>query len=459
MYFQTGNSVAARQLVEKVLEEDDSHPGASKIKASWLIDDDETGDAIVLLREALSNSPRDADLLTLMARAHEREGNRELMAEMLSLAVEASGNGAAETLRYARYLASEDQVTAAEGLLIDALRLSPANRDLLATLGSLYIRSENWAQARDVIARLEELGDEASKTAATGLQAQLLAEQQRNEDLVELLRNVAENPNSKRPAQISLFRTFLTNEGPAAALEYVETLLAEEPQDAELRFLKAGVLVGLDRVEESRAIYRELLDENPQRTAVWVNLYRIARSEGDEEKASAVLTEALSKMPDDPTLQVALADELQLSGNPEGAIEIYEGLYERNSNSVVIANNLASLLADNREDADSIERAYSIARRLRGSEVPALQDTYGWIAFRMGNIEESEPYLAAAAAGMQRNPVVQYHYGKVLSALGRRDDALAQFRKALELVEETDESAYLTDLRKEIERLESPNAD
>ncbi|MEX0340645.1 MAG: tetratricopeptide repeat protein, partial [Arenibacterium sp.] len=29
MYFRTGNPVAARQLVEKVLEEDDSHPGAS----------------------------------------------------------------------------------------------------------------------------------------------------------------------------------------------------------------------------------------------------------------------------------------------------------------------------------------------------------------------------------------------------------------------------------------------
>ncbi|MEX0340564.1 MAG: tetratricopeptide repeat protein, partial [Arenibacterium sp.] len=430
-----------------------------KIKASWLIEDDETGDAIVLLREALSAAPRDAQLLTLMAQAHEREGNRELMAEMLSLAVEASGNSPAESLRYARYLVSENQITAAEGLVIDALRLSPLNTDLLASLGSLYIRTENWSQARDVTLRLDEIGTEEATGVSNSLKAQILAAQQRNEELVELLQMVAEDPNTERPAQLSLFRTLLINDGPDAALEYVEGLLAEAPEDPELRFLKAGVLVGLSQVDEARSMYRQLVTEDPERTSVWVNLYRIARGEGDADGASAILEEALEKIPDNPTLQVALADELQLSGEAEEAITIYERLYEQNSSSIVIANNLASLLADNREDIASIERAYAIARRLRGADVPPLQDTYGWIAFRMGNVEEAEGYLAAAAEGMASNPVVQYHYGKVLAALGRRDAALEQFEKALALVEETDRSAYLTDLREEMERLQSEGSE
>ncbi|MEX0280713.1 MAG: tetratricopeptide repeat protein [Arenibacterium sp.] len=459
MYFQTGNSVAARQLVEKVLEEDDSHPGGIKLKASWLIEDDETGDAIVLLREALRSAPRDTDLLTLMAQAHEREGNRELMSEMLALAVEASSNRPAETLRYARYLASEDQTTAAEGLIIDALRLSPTNLDLLNALGALYIRMENWSQARDVVTRLEEFGDETSTAIASSLMAQILASQERSEELIELLKMVAEDPNTKRPAQISLFRTLLATEGPAAALDYVEGLLGETPDDPELRFLKAGVLVGLDRQDEALGMYRQLVEEQADRTSVWVNLYRIARLNGDIEGASSVLNEALSKMPDDPTLRVALADELAAAGEVDEAISIYEELYEESSNSVVIANNLASLLADNRDDLESIERAYAIARRLRGAEVPALQDTYGWIAFRMGNIEEAEGYLSSAAGGMPANPVVQYHYGKVLAALGRNDEALEQFNKVLEMVDETDTSAYLTDLREEVEKIQNPNAE
>ena len=59
MYFQTGNSVGARRLVESVLEEDANHPGATKLKAAWLIQDDDTDDAIPLLRNAMGQSPRD----------------------------------------------------------------------------------------------------------------------------------------------------------------------------------------------------------------------------------------------------------------------------------------------------------------------------------------------------------------------------------------------------------------
>lgn len=456
MYFQTGNSVAARQVVEKVLEEDGTHPGATKMKAAWLIEDDVAGDAIVMLREAISNAPQDADLMTLMAQAHEREGNRELMAEMLSLAVEASGNRPAETLRYARYLAANEQLLAAEDMVIDALRLSPQNQELLGALGSLHVEQENWSQAQGVVDRLNELGDETSKTLATAIEVQVLEAQERSDELVALLQAVSEDPNTKRPAQVSLFSTFLRNNGMEAALEYVDDLLAETPDDAEFKFLKAGVLVGLNRQDEARVIYRDLLEEDYQRTTVWVNLYRLALSNGDQQGASEILQEALGKMPDNPTLQVALADELVRAGNPDEAIDIYSGLYERNSNSIVIANNLASLLANHRDDAESLQRAYTVARRLRGSEVPALQDTYGWIAFRMGNIAESGPYLESAAQGMPQDPEVQYHYGKVLAAQGNTDAAIEQLKMVLTLVAEDDTSAYLDDVRAEIEKLQTP---
>ena len=76
------------------------------MRAGWLIDDDRIDEAIVTLRSALGQTPEDAEAMTLMARAHERAGNRDLMADMLSRAVEASGNAPEETLRYARHLIS-----------------------------------------------------------------------------------------------------------------------------------------------------------------------------------------------------------------------------------------------------------------------------------------------------------------------------------------------------------------
>ena len=62
MLVQTGNQVGARALVEETLEADATHVGALKLRADWLIDQDETDTAIITLRACLlytSPSPRD----------------------------------------------------------------------------------------------------------------------------------------------------------------------------------------------------------------------------------------------------------------------------------------------------------------------------------------------------------------------------------------------------------------
>jgi tetratricopeptide (TPR) repeat protein len=100
---------------------------------------------------------------------------------------------------------------------------------------------------------------------------------------------------------------------------------------------------------------------------------------------------------------------------------------------MVLANNLASLLANNRRDAASLERAYTLARRLRGIEVPAFQDTYGWAEYRRGNLDAALAPLEAAAKGLPADPLAQFHLGMVYADLGRKDAAIAQFEKMLAL--------------------------
>ena len=67
MLSATGNAVGARARIEEVLAEDPTNVEALKMRAAWLIDEDKPGDAIVDLRAALDQAPRDAAILTLMA--------------------------------------------------------------------------------------------------------------------------------------------------------------------------------------------------------------------------------------------------------------------------------------------------------------------------------------------------------------------------------------------------------
>ena len=453
MLFAQNNAVGARALVEKVLEEDKSHPEAVKLKANWLIDDDETGDAVVMLRDALSLSPQDADLMTLMARAHEREGNSDLMTEMLTLAVQASNNAPAESLRYANVLISESKFRAAEGVLIDALRNNPRNMQLLFQLGSVYVRMKDWGRTDDVVRALQNLETEEATGRATELTARKLAGQERTEDLATLLEGLTEDPEMATNARIALLRTRIATDGPEAGLKYLEELLEVTPDEPALRYVRAGLLISLGQGDEGEQILRELIEEDNNRGLVWVALYRHLIQKDAFAAATTTLDNALKALPKDANLLWIKAGELERANDTEGAIAIYDRLYEQSSSSLIIANNLASLLTTYRDDAESLQRAHTVARRLRDSDVPAFQDTYGWITYRRGNAEEALPYLEAAAAALTHEPSVQYHLGVIQAALGQRDKALASFEAAIALIDADNPPSYTDALRAEMEKL------
>ncbi|MHC0055460.1 tetratricopeptide repeat protein [Actibacterium sp. D379-3] len=436
MYAVGGNQVGARALIEAVLEHDPTQIGALKLKAGWLIDDDRTGDAILTLRTALSVAPRDPDLMTLMARAHEREGNRELMGEMLSLAVDASGRAPVESLRYARFLVADGQYRTAENILIEALRLAPGDVSLLSLLGNAHLGMEDWPRVDQDIARLREIGTGQSIAAANELQAQVFAVQRRTGDLVAFLEEIAGDSEGEAAlaAAAAVIRSHILAGQVDAALERSAELLAARPEAAGVRFIRASVLALAGREPEAEAMLQMLVAETPTLEAAWTTLYGILVRRDDLAGAVAVLDAAQAALPDSTNLKWIRAGFLERQGDLEGAIAIYETLYAENSALPVVANNLASLLSTARSDAESLERAYKVARRLRGSDVPPFQDTYGWIVFRRGAPEEALPYLEAAAEKLPGDPGVQYHLGRVYTALGRNTEAQAQFAKAAEVL-------------------------
>ena len=175
---------------------------------------------------------------------------------------------------------------------------------------------------------------------------------------------------------------------------------------------------------------------------------------GDRTKADALIEESLAATNRNANIVWAKASVLEQAGDIDGAIALYEELYARNSSSVVVANNLASLLATYKDDTESLERAWVVGRRLRDAENPALQDTYGWILFRRGEVEDALPYLESAAAGLE-DPIVQAHLGFAYAALERNEEAIAQMQKAVDLAGPADTRDRIEAARAEITRLRS----
>ena len=159
------------------------------------------------------------------------------------------------------------------------------------------------------------------------------------------------------------------------------------------------------------------MEREPTLEQAWIALVRLASAEGPEA-AAAVAAEAAEAAPESTQIQWIRASALEQNGDIPGAIAVYEEIYERDRRSLVVANNLASLLSTTSGDPETIARAERISRRLKGTDVPAFQDTYGWLAFLSGRTEEALEYLRPAAAGLPEDPQVQFHLASALAEAG-----------------------------------------
>ncbi|MEL6734359.1 MAG: tetratricopeptide repeat protein [Pseudomonadota bacterium] len=455
MLTQTGNLVGAQRLVSEVLEEDATQVEALKMQAGWLIEADKADDAIAMLRTALDQSPNDAAAMTLMAQAHTRNGSRELARDMLSLAVDASNNAPEESIRYASALLRDERFQLAEDVLLDSLRLNPGNLRLLTEIGKTYVAMEDWARTEQVETTMRNLDTAVALRAADGLQATRLAAQGRTEDAIAFLEGLAQDgENGDTAAQITVVRARLANGEQEAALRYAEEALSAQPNDLSLQFTLATAQAANGLFIPAEATYRGILDDNPLIERAWTELIRTLYAQGNIEGAEEALNQGLEALPGALNLLWAEASFKERSKDFDAAIEIYEQLYERASNSPVVANNLASLLSTHRTDEESLKRAYAVARRLRSTEFAPFQDTYGWIAYRRGDYEEAIAYLEPAAAELSGDALVQYHLAMTYIALERLSEGLGQLDRALVVAGPDDERTQFDTARAEKARLE-----
>jgi len=456
MLLATSNEVGARRLVEEVLAEDAGQVEAIKLQAAWMIQDDRNTEAISMLRRALDGAPNDAQLMTLMAQAHSRNGDPELARDLLSLAAETSGFAPQESVRYARALISEEEYATAETTLISSLRARPNEVATLAVLAELYIRREDWSRAQQVEATLRRIGSEPAIATADQVRVALLNQQERSDEAISFLQQQFEDSDGDTRALAALMENFMRSGDTEGARAVLDAELAKTPDDDDLRLLDAALKASEGDYEEAEKVYRALLEEYPQNERLWVETIRVVGRQGDQEAVETLIQQGLEALPEAPNLLWARASQLERALDIDGAIEIYEKLYDLDSNSVIAANNLASLLATYRsEDPETVERTYRIVRRLRGTENPAFQDTYGWVAYLNGEVEEALSYLEPAAAALTDDPIVQYHLGMALEAAGRTDEAKAQLERALEIAGAEDPRAQFETARAKLEELSS----
>ena len=455
-YLMTSGEIAdGAELAETVLKDDPSNAEALQLRAQAALAEDRPEAAISALRLALDSSPQDPAILMQLARAHLLNGSRGLAQERLALAVQASGGGVLESLAYAGFLADDDKLDIAEAVLIETLEQHGPHPDALAALARIRLGQSDWTGAEEAAIQLTAFAADNPEISqlADEIRAAAFAGQQKFEDSIGVLRQMWEETGERSTVMETLVGTYIQTGKITEAENFLEDLLADEPKNLRANLLRAAVHDFAGEAEAAEARFRKVIADHPERENGYGALANFLTRQGRQSEADDVIRAGIETAENTVQLMFSRATRLEAAGDFEGAIHIYEQLYDANRVSDVLANNLASLLAEHRTDAESLDRAHNLAKRLRSSKVAAFQDTYGWVLYRRGEYERALLPLRTAAEGLPDNPVVIYHLGMAYAKLDQKPQAVAKLTEALEMAGNNEAFGFLDDARATLEAL------
>lgn len=434
MFMRAGDQDAARALADEILTEDSANVGALKLRGQLLIQDDKPDDAIVALRQALEQNPRDVEILLILAAAHERNGNIRLQGERLAIAVDITNFGPRETRLYANFLLQQNRVDLARSLLSESRKRHPRNVPVLSLAAFLALSQNDRALVDEILADLERMSnDPQAAQVALALKSEVLLQQNRVDESLSLLQQQGNFEDTDAESVTLLIQTQLRGGRVAEAREYLDRVLATSPENEDLRLIDASLYLAEGNPEQSETVLRGILSDNPANLGAYLQLYKQLREGSRLQDAREVLSAGLENFPDSEQLLQHQASELITLGDYASGIALFESLYERNSSNLILANNLASALSTFSDTPEDLQRAAIVARRLRGTSIPAFQDTFGWIAYRQQDYGGALEYLLPAARSLPNDPLVQYHLGMTYLALDDAENARIRLEAAIEI--------------------------
>ena len=438
LYVATKRFALADPLIADVLRGDRGNGLARRLRATMLLERGQLDEAIGQLREALNDQPRSAELMLLLAVAYERSGSIELAGQQFANAARASEFAPATALDYVAFLLRRGGSGKAEEVLQELSSKHPENIDVLSALAQLRLERQNWSGARETaeaIRRIEKRDGRADQIVG----AVLLGQKNYQDSVVALTKAYDANPGETR-SMFALVRSYVLAKEPDKADVFLNAVISKNSTNAEAHVLKGLLQMSGNQPAEAAQSFKAAIEANPKNAAGYQALADLRVKQKNYNEALNVLREGLRAEPTSAPLLLAFAEGLELNGDFEAAITAYERMLQNEPGSLIALNNLASLLAEHRNDDASLDRAAHLAKGLAKSEIPQFMDTLGWIRSRKGEYNAAIPLLESATAALPQNATVSYHLGMTYLKAGASAKAYTELRKASSLLGDGDKA-------------------
>ena len=423
-----------RQLVGDVLNIEPNNSEALIILASLELEEGQTVKAIVNLRASLKDDPNSIKALLLLAKAHRHNNSIELAKDTYKRAIRANPLSETANLEYANFLIQSKQLNVAEDVLQAYLEKAPNSIFAMQVLAQIYLRKGNWLAAHELAEYIKNSGEDVIANQILGAVYQ--GKRQYDQSVEAFKRAYQASPTSIQPI-IAVVRSYVLAGKREEAKSFLKSVIDIHPSN-----LYAHVLLGqgyaLDNnMQQAELHLKYAIEYHPDHPLGYLEFARMYSAKNDHKTALGVLEAGLIKLPENLSLNLAMARELEKDGRIESAIAFYEKLLVKNPNIDLAANNMASLLSENYDDEESLKRAFDLAKKFENSSNPFFKDTLGWVYYKMGDVEMASRLFNEVVEEMPGVSVFHYHLGMSLLAEGKKEMAKTELEKAVAISDDT----------------------
>jgi tetratricopeptide (TPR) repeat protein len=317
---------------------------------------------------------------------------------------------------------SFEESSDASRAISDFLARNPASMDARIMQIRLAIFNKDLSAADVAFANLRQMP--GSEQKAVALDAEIKEARGLNSDAAALYRRlIVWNNNSQFDVSVarSFARTSIAAGQSSQAIEALSQFAKNvAPADLAAYDLALATLFdSLGELDKTQALVESAIQIAPAGPAPYLQRAGELARKKDIAKALAVLERGIVAGAPKEMLLLARAEIQKSDEQTDRVIDTYRSVLRTNPKSVIAANELATMLADQRPlDKVALQEAHDLLLKNAFVKNQAILDTLAWSNYRLGDFKKAKYLLDAANADHSSNPQLRFHYGAILIALG-----------------------------------------